>query len=60
MCYRLALKTTRHLLKNQHGAVITEFENPGGYLLKLKHFNDEIELSRYMLTMGELFFANSN
>ncbi len=62
-CFFLFHRNTRfffHMLKDKHGAVITEFENPGGYLLQLKHFKDEIELANYMLTMGELYFVNLN
>jgi hypothetical protein len=39
---------------------LTEWQKPGGYLLNLSYFKNEMDLAAALFTRGEIYFVNWN
>ncbi|CAF0957400.1 unnamed protein product [Brachionus calyciflorus] len=62
-CFRLFFRSTRFfsgdIYNNKNGRLI-EYQNPRGWKLNIRDYKDEIFLSEFMFTNGELYFVNIN
>ncbi|CAF1136961.1 unnamed protein product, partial [Brachionus calyciflorus] len=62
-CFRLFFRSTRFFSGDSFGALtghLTEFQNPNGWKLDIKQYENEINLAEFMFTSGELYFVNIN
>ncbi|CAF0955903.1 unnamed protein product [Brachionus calyciflorus] len=62
-CFRLFYRSTRFFKGDTFGAPtghLTEFQNPNGWKLDIKQYENEIKLAEFMFTSGELYFVNIN
>jgi hypothetical protein len=59
-CFYLFHRDHRFMLKRLRGRTgwLTEWQNPGGFLLNLSYFKNEIDLATTLFTRGELYFVN--
>ncbi|CAF1016847.1 unnamed protein product [Brachionus calyciflorus] len=62
-CFRLYFRSTRFFkgdLFTSPTGHLTEFQNPNGWKLDIKQYENEINLAEFMFTSGELYFININ
>ncbi|CAF1120704.1 unnamed protein product [Brachionus calyciflorus] len=62
-CFRLFFRSTRFFrgeIYNELNGFLIEYQNPKGWKLNIKDYKDEIYLSEFMFTNGELYFVNMN
>ena len=62
-CFRLFHRDARLFMKdfiNFPTGTLTEFQNPDGFLLEIKPFQNEINLAEYLFVNGEFYFINLN
>ncbi len=57
-CFRLFRRDTRFF--KEDGFVKTEFQEPRTYKIPTSDYPSEIDLIKYMVTFGELYFVNKN
>ncbi len=61
-CFYLFHRDSRLFLESIRGPTgwLTEWQKTGGFSLNLSLFKNEVELSKFLFTKGELYFVNLN
>jgi len=60
LLYRRDPKFYKEFSTHPHGFLMTEWQLENGFLLNIKEYKNEINLSNFILTIGELYFVNEN
>jgi hypothetical protein len=62
-CFRLFRRDPRLFMQDVLGSptgVLSEYQNPNGFLLQIKLFKNELDLAEYLVVNGEFYFLNLN
>ena len=60
LLYRRDPKFYKKFSRHPYGFLMTEWQLEEGFSINIKEFKNEINLSNFLLTIGELYFVNQN
>ena len=60
LLYRRDAKFFKAYIDKPYGFLLTEWQIKNGFLLNTTFFEDEISLSKFLFSIGELYFVNEN